>query len=268
MFDAVDPEPRRKLVAFWTDKTLAIESNNPTLTALNLDDEDIKDKGMAVLVESLKKNRTIRSLSLAHTGLGAPSGPVLEDLLRHNSALTELDVSDNVLGEAGVVALANSLRTSHALAPNRTLLRLRLKNCHGGPDGARALAQALAFNDNLRVGAKLMLLDLSGCQVLDPGIQALSACLQFNSSLVSLGLSYSGLRAPGVCALCKGVAANGTLTALDLNNAWGAKDAMECFAEVGELLREARGASRLQHLSVGGNYGGDEGMALLLHARR
>ena len=103
---------------------------------------------------------------------------------------------------------------------------------------------------------------------LDPGIQALSACLQFNSSLVSLGLSYSGLRAPGVCALCKGVAANGTLTALDLNNAWGAKDAMECFAEVGELLREARGASRLQHLSVGGNYGGDEGMALLLHARR
>jgi Ran GTPase-activating protein (RanGAP) involved in mRNA processing and transport len=83
-------------------------TKNETLTALTLDDCDLKDLGMAHLSAALLINRTLRELRIVDntiTDLGAFS---IATALAHNSELESLTLSSPDIGSPGANAISNT----------------------------------------------------------------------------------------------------------------------------------------------------------------
>lgn len=97
-----------------------------------------------------------------------------------------LKLDGNALGDAGVTALAEGLKT------NKTVELLHLNNCGIGAEGATALAEALKVNQKLR---KLYLIEN---KVGDVGAAALAEALKVNRTLQSLNLMTNGIDSPDV----------------------------------------------------------------------
>ena len=117
----------------------------PALRSLNLSSNGV-GRGAAAFADALRMtNCNLASLNLRDNALGAAGVAELAEALRHNSSLTELDLSANPgCGSAGAVALGA------ALVRNETLRSLNLGGCALGDDGAIALAQGLAGARGLR----------------------------------------------------------------------------------------------------------------------
>lgn len=103
----------------------------PTLAA------DVADDCVLPLCRALALSTTLLSLRYAHAGLSVTAGVQLGHALAFNSALTELDLSYNQVGDAGCSTIAS------ALAVNSTLRRLSLAANGIGAIGASALCQRL-----------------------------------------------------------------------------------------------------------------------------
>ncbi|KAJ3755304.1 hypothetical protein EV360DRAFT_49950 [Lentinula raphanica] len=151
---AVGPVPPS--VAALNSASAALLSQVRALDALprigNLRSLDLRGNEMrnhiTYLAQVLKRNRTLKSLNLQDNKLDPKALAVLAEALKYNAALEELDLGRNpccgVVGGKGIHALRL------ALALNTTLNRLSLADTHLGDAGAIALAEWMGEYRGLR----------------------------------------------------------------------------------------------------------------------
>jgi hypothetical protein len=136
-------------------------------------------------------------------GFQAAASQQIMRALQNNLLITQLDLSDNVLGSAAVSTLAANLRM-----PKCPLVVLTMNRCGLGDDGATALAQGLEFNKHTAN------LSLQHNKIGDHGAAAFGVLLSVNSNITRLDLSWNDVRARGADGLAQGLKENISLHTL------------------------------------------------------
>ena len=123
-----------KLLEIGCVNDLNLFSNNPVSV------EDILYTAIDTFSEQLKKNTTLKRLSLERCGLTSLNCESLAQTLTANKYLAELNISQNALDDNGIQYLA------YALTDNQSLKRLDLVNCGMTDTGLKCLAKCLQDN--------------------------------------------------------------------------------------------------------------------------
>lgn len=134
---------------------------------------------VAPLAAALRRNRTLRVLSLSDNELDPLGLALLADALRYNTTLETLDVSHNPC----CADMVGVLRLREALAVHPKLKRVFLANTQLTPEGAVALAECLPD------ARHLLHLDLAGNPLRLVGTLALHTGLTANASVRCLDVS-------------------------------------------------------------------------------
>ncbi|KAH1171065.1 NACHT, LRR and PYD domains-containing protein 3-like [Mauremys mutica] len=254
----------------------AVISTSQSLTKLDLGANNPGDAGVQLLCEGLKQlNCKLQSLRLWSCGLTETSCRDLAAVLRTSQSLTELDLSDNILGVSGVRLLCEGLKHPNCkvqrldffsghlpgaccedlaavLRANESLTDLDLGYNYLGDAGVQRLCKGLTHPN-----CKLQRLGLQGCHLTDAGCADLAAVLRTNQSLTKLELSDNELGDAGVQLLCEGLKQNCKLQSLSL---WKCGvTATGC----GALAAVLRASQSLTELQLGENNLGDAGVRLL-----
>ncbi|ORZ28521.1 hypothetical protein BCR41DRAFT_345458 [Lobosporangium transversale] len=156
------------------------------------------------LVNLLKTNTALTTLDLTDNPIFDKEVLTLSEALKTNTTLAILDLSDNSVGDKGALAL------SEALKINSSLTSLRLGSNSIGDEGALALSVALKAN------TALSNLDLWSNLIGNDGALALSEALKVNTSLITLGLWENSIGDEGALALSGALKVNTDLMVLDL----------------------------------------------------
>lgn len=201
-----------------------LQDNDRTLTSLDLSHyhfshEKIDGARATILANLLKYNTTVTTLNLSNNWIDAEGAIALADALWHNTTLTSLNLMNNPIRAAG----ANSL--SFALKENSTLTSLNLYNTQIGSEGAKALADALNENNtltSLNLGSNNIHIgwvnNNSGLANINyQCANALGEALAVNKSLKTLVLSNNNISDVGAEALATALKVNSTLTCLSLH---------------------------------------------------
>ncbi|XDV23339.1 hypothetical protein PO909_027944, partial [Leuciscus waleckii] len=178
------------------------------LSELNLNTHKIGDTQVNQIAALLQdKHCKINTLTLRNCGLTEESCSALATVLRSNSSLKELDMSNNNLQDSGVKKLQNALENT-----NCTLERLRFSDCRITEEGYKALASALRSNPS-----HLIELDLTGNDPGQSGVKKLNDLLQDpNCQLKTLRF----LRSPAAeeaCQYVTGIVGKNPLLLRELN---------------------------------------------------
>lgn len=111
---------------------------NETLTSLILDGNELEDEGATCLLQGLSQNRVLEELSLNRTSIGDASAISVGEIMEaKTSALRKIHLSDNLISDLGVQAMAKGL------FKNERVTELNLSNNMIKDGGARSLAKAL-----------------------------------------------------------------------------------------------------------------------------
>ena len=148
-------------------------------------------------------------LSTPNSGVGDAEAGGIGALLIFGTALTQLDLHHNSIGDEGAIAIAS------ALSRNRTVSSLLLGSSYGGnmigPTGATALARALHSNSTLTQ------LHLNYNEVGAAGATAFARALEANMTLTELNLCGNDIETEGAIALADALLRNSTLAVLEVN---------------------------------------------------
>uniref|UniRef100_A0A3Q4GZQ8 Leiomodin-3 n=1 Tax=Neolamprologus brichardi TaxID=32507 RepID=A0A3Q4GZQ8_NEOBR len=100
-----------------------IRKNNPSITEVNLNNiENIPKEMLVDYVNALKKNKYVKTFSLANTGVDENIAFNLANMLRENRSITTLNIESNFITGKGIVAIIRCLQF------NETLTELRFHN--------------------------------------------------------------------------------------------------------------------------------------------
>uniref|UniRef100_A0A8C1Y0M9 Uncharacterized protein n=1 Tax=Cyprinus carpio TaxID=7962 RepID=A0A8C1Y0M9_CYPCA len=180
------------------------------LRELNLSRCKLELKNVEQLATLMQdKHCKLNKLQLCDCGLTEESCSALATVLKSNSSLKELDMSNNNLHDSGVKKLSQIGLENK----NCTLEKLRLNDCNLTDKSCSALAIVLQSDNNLKelnmnnnnlqdsgvihlctrlknVKCKLEILRLSNCSITEEGYKALASALRSNPShLIELDLT-------------------------------------------------------------------------------
>ncbi|KAI2649934.1 Leiomodin-3 [Labeo rohita] len=100
-----------------------IRKNSPSVTDVNLNNiENIPKEMLLDYVNALKKNRHVKTFSIANTGADENVAFALANMLRENKSITTLNIESNFITGKGIVAIIRCLQF------NETLTELRFHN--------------------------------------------------------------------------------------------------------------------------------------------
>ncbi|XP_062871632.1 leiomodin-3 [Trichomycterus rosablanca] len=104
--------------------TLAkIRHQNPSITDVNLNNiENIPKEMLLEYIEALKKNKHVKTFSIANTGADETVAFSLANMLRENRSITTLNIESNFITGKGIIAIMRCLQF------NETLTELRFHN--------------------------------------------------------------------------------------------------------------------------------------------
>ena len=205
---------------------------------------------LSTLCLVLRVNTSLTFLDLSDNSIGDEGASSLSEALRVNTSLTSLHLSCNSIGGEGASSLSEALRV------NTSLTSLHLSCNSIGGEGASSLSEAL------RVNTSLTSLHLTWNSIGDEGASSLSEALRVNTSLTSLHLSLNLIGDEGASSLSEALRVNISLTSLHLTwNSIGDEGA----SSLSEALRVNTSLTSL-HLSF--NSIGDEGASSLSEALR
>eukprot|EP00435_Cladocopium_sp_Y103_P074443 s374_g48.t1 len=161
--------------------------------------------------------------------IGHSGAKVVAEALK-NSATQWLDLGNSEIGDQGVEALAEGLKSNGSLQ----WLHLGFNNI--SDRGAQALAESLKSNGSLGL---LDYLNLVSNNIGDRGAEALAESLKSNGSLEELLLGFNNIGDRGAEALAEGLKSNGSLGRLELHH-----------NNIGDRGAEALAAGLLQNRSL------------------
>uniref|UniRef100_A0A671KTU5 Uncharacterized protein n=1 Tax=Sinocyclocheilus anshuiensis TaxID=1608454 RepID=A0A671KTU5_9TELE len=187
--------------------TEVLHIKNPLLLReLNLSERELEDTRVNQIAALLQdKHCKLNTLILHKCGLTEKSCSALATVLRSNSSLKELDMSNNNLQDSGVKKLQNGLEDT-----NCTLKKLRLSDCKITEEGYKALASALRSNPS-----HLIELDLTGNDPGQSGVKQLSDLLQDKNC--KLKLRFLSPAADEACQYVTGIMGSNPLLLRELN---------------------------------------------------
>jgi Ran GTPase-activating protein (RanGAP) involved in mRNA processing and transport len=181
------------------------------IVSLDLSYNNLNDMAAQALSRLLKVNRTLCFLNLAGNDLTATgANHLIQALTTAGCSLQVLILSGNPLGDEGAVMLGHMLRS------NSSLSVLDMSNTSAGISGIISVSAALS-----EVNTSLQSLDLGrpmlkGCQ--DTTFLSLAQMLAQNKTLVSLGLSKHCMADSNLDTLVTyGLLRNTSLKSLDLS---------------------------------------------------
>ncbi|XP_043978730.1 leiomodin-3 [Gambusia affinis] len=100
-----------------------IRNNNPSITEVNLNNiENIPKEMLVDYVNALKKNKHVKTFSIANTGADENIAFSLANMLRENRSIATLNIESNFITGKGIVAIIRCLQF------NETLTELRFHN--------------------------------------------------------------------------------------------------------------------------------------------
>ncbi|XP_029290825.1 leiomodin-3 [Cottoperca gobio] len=100
-----------------------VRNNNPSIAEVNLNNiENIPKEMLLDYVNALKKNRHVKTFSIANTGVDENIAFNLANMLRENRSITTLNIESNFVTGKGIVAIIRCLQF------NETLTELRFHN--------------------------------------------------------------------------------------------------------------------------------------------
>ncbi len=217
---------------------------NRTLQELDLSDISIADSVLGYVVKGLRHNTGLVKLSLPGYSVSGKEylGTLLEEMLRVNRTLQELDLSNNLIDASALSCIAKGLRH------NTGLVKLSLPGCSVSvtEDNGTLLVEMLKENRTLQE------LDLSHNCIGDNGLGYIAKGLRHNTGLVKLSLRVHSANVTKDIAplLEEMLKANSTLEELDLSDNNGIST--EGLLALGEGLRTNRGLKVLNLLGIHG----------------
>nr|XP_005502552.2 leucine-rich repeat-containing protein 74A isoform X1 [Columba livia] len=181
--------------------------SNTTTTHLELEDNCILAEGAICLAEMLRENSSLQVLNISNNHLDTAGAEAITSLLLDNvSCLHTLQLSGNNFGEEAALYFAE------ALMSNYQVKKLDLSHNEFHEKGGQLLGQMLASN------TKLEFLDLSWNHLKRKGAVGLSVGLRVNDALKILNLSWNGIGNEGALALGEALKLNNVLVHLDISN--------------------------------------------------
>ncbi|XP_041810034.1 protein phosphatase 1 regulatory subunit 37 [Chelmon rostratus] len=176
------------------------------LTVLHLHNAQLSGMPLYTLVGALKSNKALQELHLTNNLLNSYQDTLqLGDLLRYNTTLLTLDLSNNSVADAGFEELCDGLRRQTA-----GLKVLLLRNNQITASGMVYLAKVLPA---LKV---LQVLDLGENHLGNKGIHVIREPLMVNCSVLQLGLAQASITCEGAVALAEFLAESRQIRHLDL----------------------------------------------------
>ncbi|XP_072892262.1 NACHT, LRR and PYD domains-containing protein 12-like isoform X2 [Hemitrygon akajei] len=174
---------------------------------LRLGQNDLGDSGVKLVSAALRNPECkIQKLGLENVGLTDSGAEDLVSALSTNPSLTELDLSDNKLGDSGVKLVFAALRN-----PECKIQKLQLREVGLTDSGAEDLVSALSTKPSLTE------LNLSGNELGDSGVKLVSAALRNpECKIQKLRLREVGLTDSGTEDLISALSTNPSLTVLNL----------------------------------------------------
>ncbi|XP_067916080.1 NACHT, LRR and PYD domains-containing protein 3-like isoform X3 [Heterodontus francisci] len=182
-------------------------STNQSLLELNLSGNKLGDTGVILLFVPLRDpNCKIQKLQLGNVGLTASCIEDLAAVLSTNLSLTELNLSENKLGDLGVKQLSEAMSN-----PDCKIQELKLSKVGLTSSCVKDLVSTLSVYRSLTV------LDLGDNKLGDSGIKQLSMALSNpNCKIQKLQLCENGLSASSTKDLISALSTNWSLIELDL----------------------------------------------------
>ncbi|NXI53612.1 LMOD3 protein, partial [Chloroceryle aenea] len=123
-----------------------VRKNNPDVKELNLNNiENIPKEMLIDFVNAMKKNKNIKTFSLANVGADDSVAFALANMLRENRSITTLNIDSNFISGKGIVAIMRCLQY------NETLTELRFHNQRSmlGHQAEMEIARLLKANATL-----------------------------------------------------------------------------------------------------------------------
>jgi Leucine-rich repeat (LRR) protein len=203
-------------------------------------------------------NQSIEVLNLEYCGMVGSEGPAaIGRLVRTNTTLQELTLSDNSLRDDGAISLVDNLMGNHhlrvlnlnycairangaaalgrLLEANATIEELDISNNIFEDTGCIALADCLTRSQGLRV------LNLRGCRVLRSGVgKRIGRALTTNIHLEMLDLRFNNITEEDFTALAEGLSCNTTLLQLPRNRRYDRGGTMEVPSSIDDYLAANR----------------------------
>ncbi|XP_009644276.1 leiomodin-3 [Egretta garzetta] len=128
------------------DSLEKVRKNNPDVKELNLNNiENIPKEMLIDFVNAMKKNKNIKTFSLANVGADDNVAFALANMLRENRSITTLNIDSNCISGKGIVAIMRCLQY------NETLTELRFHNQRSmlGHQAEMEIARLLKANPTL-----------------------------------------------------------------------------------------------------------------------
>ncbi|TNN12628.1 Leucine-rich repeat-containing protein [Schistosoma japonicum] len=177
-------------------------------------------------LRSVIQNLGKKKLLLQHRGLGKLEIRLITEALRHNTTVTWLDLSYNILELESLTIL------SKVISENTFIQTLILSECKLRKDGLMELYNALIKNVNIKS------LDLSGCDLGDSSCSMLAEILIMNRVLKYFNLARNQISSDGGELLGDAISSNDTL--IEINLSWNSisnKGALEILKGIKENIR-------------------------------
>ncbi|KAI1897180.1 hypothetical protein AGOR_G00080560 [Albula goreensis] len=127
-----------------------IRRNDPSITEVNLNNIENIPKDMLVdYVNALKKNKHVKSFSIANTGADENIAFTLANMLRENRSITNLNIESNFITGKGIVAIMRCLQFNESLTELRFHNQRHMLGHHAEMEVSRLLK---ANNTLLKIG--------------------------------------------------------------------------------------------------------------------
>ncbi len=165
---------------------LRLKNNDPNLTVIDLENQDLTQDEIKLIATSIKTNTMIQKLKLSRNRILDTGAITLAAAIAENNSLLCIHLHSAGIGSTG----AKSIATILELKTN--LEAFSLSNNPIKATGVIAIA--IAFREH----PKLKLLSLARCGMRDEGVQALATMLDTNSVLTTLEVSTNQISAIGM----------------------------------------------------------------------